>query len=692
MPADNIQSMKNQPFIRLVLPLMFGILVQCYLNADAILLIVFLVISFLLYFLSGIVNRAAVYEKYTYLAVFIFVFALGMFSVELNKVKFNYTTGREVVLLATVDNVPKPKNAGLTTVLKINAIKVGDEWLKQHFKVNAFFSDFAVADSLKAGADIVFTGELYEIEGPKNPFDFNYKKYLKNKDVLYSVQLERDQWNLLNGETNHLFYMALNTRMKIINLYEKAGIYGDELGVLSALTFGYKDKLETAIKESYSGAGAMHVLAVSGLHVAIVYKLVQLLLGFLRLFKNSKAFLNTTIILSLWFYAFMAGLSPSVIRATIMFSFVLSARIINKQSNIYNSLAAAAFVMLVVSPQNIFDVGFQLSFIAVGGIVFLYQHIYNLFYFKFKLFDWLWALTSVSIAAQLATLPLTLYYFKNFSSYFWLTSSVVTIAAFILIIGAVVLIIFSATPFMSFIGATINFIIKWLNIFIARINELPGAHLSNVNLSPVQVVCLFAGIFLLALWIMNKNTRNLLVSLSFGLVFICIGQWNLVQRNQLEVLCIYHVPNARAMQYISKNQSYWMVDDNSGCAKNVISKANKYWMCDTSIYIKPNQKTDSLPVFIKEQFIGIGPKRGMIVSNNYPYIRSRNIADLNLDFIVIGGKNMVETDEILHDFSQSTIVFNGAVPNSNKASLVSSMGNKIYSISKQGAFIIDTDN
>jgi len=683
--------MKNQPVIRLVLPLVIGIILQYHFKVNDLSLILALLIACLFYFITGYFIRSVSYDRYSYASVFILVLVLGMFVVELNEPIVTFDTSQETFMLATVDNVPKEKGSGAIATLTINAEKSDKDWRLQNFKVNAYFTDLFLGDTLKAGDKIIFNAKLEEIEGPKNPFDFDYKSYLKNKDILFNLQLENDQWSLIKGQTTQLKYIALNTRMRIIRLYERSGIYGDQLGVLSALTFGYKDKLEASIKESYSGAGAMNVLAVSGLHVAIVYKIIQLLLGFLRLFKKSEALLNAFIIGCLWCYAFIAGLSPSVVRATIMFSFVLSAKILDRKANVYNSLTGAAFVMLIICPNNLFDVGFQLSFMAVGGIVFLYKYIYNLFYFKFKLFDWLWALTAVSIAAQLATLPLTLYYFKSFSTYFWLTSSVVTIAAFLLIVGAVLLIAISATPLVSYLGDALNFILKWLNIFVAQINEFPGARIQNINLCTVQVMCLFLVILFLSVWLIDKKPIKLIESLAFGLLFIGIGQWYLIGIKQHETLCVYHVPQASFVQIVLNDRSYWITDKDTLSHADLIRKGDCYWLSDTNIYLEQNTKQRYSHFFLKDRFVGIGNKKGMIVNGKYPYLKNKNGVDIKLDFILVQGNEVFKIQEIISDYSSCTVVVDGSVPECQTIALNNPEQVNLHATNKRGAYVLSVD-
>jgi competence protein ComEC len=186
------------------------------------------------------------------------------------------------------------------------------------------------------------------------------------------------KWRLENfrPSINGLRQKAINLRAYLINQYKKVGLSDDELGLISALALGSKDELGEKVKKSFQTVGASHILSVSGMHVGIIYVALEFMLNFF--FRNRKHLFKFLIIaFFLWFYAFLTGLSPSVLRATVMFSFVLFGKILNKPLNIYNSLAASAFFLLLFNPYLIFNVGFQLSYLAVAGIVFLYPKIYN---------------------------------------------------------------------------------------------------------------------------------------------------------------------------------------------------------------------------------------------------------------------------------------------------------------------------
>lgn len=225
----------------------------------------------------------------------------------------------------------------------------------------------------------------------------------------------------------------------------------------------------------------MHILAVSGLHVGIIFIILSKLLFFLERHKYGKILQSALIILILIFYAMLTGLSNSVIRATIMFIFICFGRMFTRQVNIYNTLSASAFIMLLYNPYSIMDVGFQLSYLAVISIVFFQPKIYSLLNLRYKFPDYIWQLVSVAIAAQIATFPLTIHYFNQFPVYFILSNILIIPFVSIIIYGALILFCFSFSTNISYIIAKgLQLITLVLNKNVEFIKDLPLSKIDSL--------------------------------------------------------------------------------------------------------------------------------------------------------------------------------------------------------------------
>ena len=268
-------------------------------------------------------------------------------------------------------------------------------------------------------------------------------------------------------------YTAMFYREKVMNLYRKLGFEGDELAVLSALTVGEKTDLSDSIRESYSVSGASHVLALSGLHIGLLYALLFLLLKPLtRKWQAGRYFRSVLLLVLLWSFAFFTGLSPSVVRSVSMFSVLAIAELFGRQSLTLNTLAATAWVMLLVNPAWLFDVGFQLSFLAVFSILIIQKPVYRLLPVKNRIGKYVWGLMSVSIAAQIGTAPLVMLYFSRFSTHFLLTNLVVIPLVTVTLYAAVLMLLLTPLSAVQFVVAeAVRFLLKVLNLSLIHISE-----------------------------------------------------------------------------------------------------------------------------------------------------------------------------------------------------------------------------
>ncbi len=281
-----------------------------------------------------------------------------------------------------------------------------------------------------------------------------------------------------------------------MDVFRNQGIDGDELGVLSALSVGDKTLLDKDLKNSYSSTGASHILAVSGLHVGVVFWVFTQLLS--QIFRGER--------FALWSYTFVTGLSPSVIRASIMLSMVSLASLLNRRAMVYNTVFASAFMMLLYSPNYLFDVGFQLSYVAVLSILVFQKPIYQAFVFRSKICDKAWSLLSVSFAAQLGTMPLTLYYFHQISNVFWLSGFIVIPLSTVIIYLSVFLWTIHWIPYLSKGTAfLVEKSVRCMNFSIEKMESFHGIVCSNVRFEWVDLMLVGMMLGLLAMYVHKKS-------------------------------------------------------------------------------------------------------------------------------------------------------------------------------------------
>ncbi len=435
-------------------------------------------------------------------------------SLQMNKTmqspKPEYTRYNAVVL-------SKPKPRGKTSQIDAMVIGVENKRCKE-FKVRMTIYPANVnAVNLMPGDGI----ECFSVfTKPQNFINshFNYQLYLytqgfKAETFVYGNNIKKKR---LNKEAlplhlkARLFFDTLRNRLS--SLYSSADIDGDNLAILSALTLGDKSMLTKSVKENYSKAGASHILALSGLHLSIIYTLLTLLLWR----KNNKKWwrvpTNIFILTTIWGYVFLVGAPVSAVRSAIMLTIYNIVNISQRNTEAMNSLSLAAFIILLFSPLSIFDIGFQMSFVAVASILLLHKPIYIALETKRMkgnaLFKWTTDMISVSLAAQIGTAPIVAYYFGRFSCYFLLSNFISVPLAIILLYCAAAMFIVGWIPVLQYIisiimNATVNIMNRSLDILA----KLPFSSIEDINISLPQITAYYimvASVIYLA-YILNKR-------------------------------------------------------------------------------------------------------------------------------------------------------------------------------------------
>jgi len=412
---------------------------------------------------------------------------------------------------------------------------------------------------LLPGDVIRFSSKLIELSGNGNPQEFDYAKYLRNKQIEYHTYVN-GQWSIINY-SNTLTRFSTITKNKCLNIFKNCGLKSDELAIASALTFGYKDELSNTIKGIFSKTGAMHVLAVSGLHVGIIYLIISSLFNLIKLPYKFSWIIEIIILLLIWVYAIITGLSPSVLRAATMMSFLVIANIFNKNSSIYNTLGLSAFCMLLTNPFLIIDVGFQLSFLAVIGIVYIYPIIFNIVTLKNYLLNKLWTILSVSLAAQIATFPISIYYFHQFPNLFLISNIVVIPLVFVLLVIGLSTLILSfnislSTLLVKFYSYLLSFLIETLSY----LESIPFSVTKGLFISSFETVLLYTLIVLFFLYIEFKSLLLIRLFLTFLLLLISIDLIEDYFLLRQKKIIIYNISNHIALDLINGNNHYFLAD------------------------------------------------------------------------------------------------------------------------------------
>jgi competence protein ComEC len=329
------------------------------------------------------------------------------------------------------------------------------------------------------------------------------------------------------------------------------------------MVLGIRDEMDADLVQAYSVAGAVHVLSVSGFHIAIFVWILSKLLGFLEKRKHGRWLYLAITLVTMWFYAVLTGLSAPVIRSALMFTIYLLAKPLRRQENTSNALFGSALILLVFDPLLIYSVSFQLSYLALGGIIFLHPMLYQSVTFKNKIVDWVWNITAVAFTAQLATFPLVAFYFHKFSTYFWLANPAVVGLSFLLLPLAFAAIALSWLPVVAQALGWLTATVTWLlNEIVIGVDALPFSVLSGIWLTKTEMLLAYAiiGFLLALLYYQQKQWLWRAVFCSLLLFGYQLFELNNSQKQQL--LVVHNVPHQTVISLIEGQRS-WLIADSA---------------------------------------------------------------------------------------------------------------------------------
>lgn len=303
-----------------------------------------------------------------------------------------------------------------------------------------------------------------------------------------------------HGDT--LYRSAMEMRERMQGEYQRLGLQGDQLAVVSAMTLGDKTLLTREVKQDFSVSSAAHVLALSGLHLSILYG------ALLMLFPHRRYPLVTELILlsTIWAYVLIVGMAPSIVRAATMISVCSLASLGHRKAFSVNTLSFAALVMLIANPTNLWDVGFQMSFMAVLSILLFYQPLYQLLHPYHPLFKWLWGMIAVTISAQIGIIPIVMYYFHRFSCYFLLTNMlVVPVATLMIYLSLLLLMTAPWSTLQQWVADVLNGVSNLMDTMVSGIAGLPNASIEEIHISLPQLFLIYVFLLSTTLWIYKKT-------------------------------------------------------------------------------------------------------------------------------------------------------------------------------------------
>ena len=398
----------------------------------------------------------------------------------------------------------------------------------------------ADSSGFQPGNEILIPWSPEEIAAPLNPFQFDYKNYLKNLGVERKMNLKPEQIKLLDKTYRNILNLAWNFREALITKLKKYNLRKEELAIFQALILGQRRDIDDKLYKDYAAAGAIHILAISGLHIGILLMLLNFILNPIERFKNGKYIKPILLVILLWSFAVLTGLSPSVVRAVTMFSFIAIGLQLKRKTSSLNSLFLSLFLLLLINPFYLFQVGFQLSYLAVFSIIVFQPGIYRLFTTKIKIVDYFWKIVSVSLAAQIGILPLGLFYFHQFPGLFLLSNLVVLpFLGFILGLGILVILLAITNTLPQILADLLGSILSLLNTLISQIAGMESMVFSNIDFSLFQSISAYIILLGILLVLTKQNFRRLCFFL-FGILIFQLASFYNKHEIPADELVVFH--------------------------------------------------------------------------------------------------------------------------------------------------------
>ncbi len=618
------------PFVRLLLPFVVGIILADALALPAPNAVVYGLLSTMFVLVLAAWRRFAYRWRWLYgSASTLLLIAAGYIHTTLHDERTQpahfagvATLPQKLFILATVYEAPS-RGGKVKVPLRVEAVgNAADSLATAAGNLLVFLNADSLSESLRYGDRLIVACVVRATEGPKNPHAFDYRRYLSYQNIHYQAFVHTDSLQVLaTGQGNACWRLAYHCRDRLLGLLQRHFPTLDEYAAASALLVGYRDDLSDEMRAVYAETGSMHALAVSGTHVGFLYAGLMLGLGRLPLRGRSGRLLQTALVLAaIWAFTLLTGATASVLRASVMFSTYLLGKALYREAPVWNILAASAFGLLVFNPYFLFDAGFQLSYAAVAGMVFFYPKLYRLSPPLPRLPDEGLKVLLVGVAAQLGTLPLTLYYFNQFPVYFWLSGWVVVLGGALFLWGGALLVLldFVSVVLAEWFGKMLYALVWGINWCVFRISELPFSIITGIWLEVWGAVLLTLVLLCVAVAWETKRGRFLLPAVAMLVVLFWHGALVKVRQMERQKVVVYHVNRQHLVDCFDGLQVFRLRDSLSDKQEQFAAQRQRWALRVEDVTELPYEKnalnTDHKFIY-REPFLYIGGKTIAIIND-----------------------------------------------------------------------------
>ncbi len=694
--SSRIFLWKKAPFLRLLIPVITGIILQFYFKIPINVTIVSAIILLSTFILFAFLPEAIHFRFKIIQGILISLFLIAFGSLVTwhkdtrNQPNYyeNYIDSGSFIV-ATINEPPVEKAKSFKALASVEVVINKDVQQNTTGKVLFYFAKDSSSKKLKYGDRILLEKPLMAIKNTGNPGAFDYAQYCAFQQIFQQVYLREKEWKILIGNKASIFKSVIfTTRNYILRTLEKYIPGADESSLAKALLIGYRVDLDKDLVQAYSNVGVVHLIAISGMHLALIYYFLLWIFARIPVIKKSKYTQLILVLFCLWFFALLTGATASVLRSAVMFTFISIGSSFDKKNSIYNSLAISAFLLLCYDPFMLWDVGFQLSYLAVLGIVIFQKYIYNWFHFKSKIFNLGWKLASVSLAAQLLTLPICIYYFHQFPLLFLLSNMIAIPLSTVALWGCIAIVALSPIPFAAlYLGKLVWLSIWLLNHSVLLINWIPFSIWNGLFLSITATLLLYL-IFISVLYsLIKRNKAALKFGIAVALLFtgmITYKNWKSVHQKKM---IVYNIPMNKAIDFIY-GKKYYFIGDSTFIKNRLLVNYN---LKPARISFMANQNASlSNNLFVKNNFYQFNNCRILMIDTTLTYFPTPK--KVNLDYIIISKNPRLNLADLASAFDCKKYIFDA----SNAPWKIEQWKKQceelhlhFHSVSEQGAFVIN---
>jgi competence protein ComEC len=694
MQKFGVSYWKRIPFFRLLLPLIAGIIIQFYLPLNNALLSGCFIAGVLIVLSARLMKTVKLFRMIWLpgLGLHLTFFALGCLLVNVNNIETNPNWVRhhyhsKDALLVTIMEPPVEKPKSWKAVANIESLIAGNTTQEVSGKVLVYFQKTASTPVPHYGARVLIKVPLQPITNSGNPGAFDYKRFCALQDIHHQVFLRPGDFTILDGTKQHWFAkMLFDIRGWVLSTLKKYICQENEVAVAEALLIGYRDDLDRELVQSYSNTGVVHIIAISGLHLGMIYGMLVFILKPLRRKKRGSIVQALVILFVLWMFTFLAGAVPSILRSAVMFSCIVLGEMFSKKTSIYNTLAVSAFILLMIDPFYLWDVGFQLSFAAVTSIVAFSKYVNNWFYLENKLLRKIWELTAVTLSAQVLTLPVILYHFHQFPNLFLFTNLLIVPLSGLILFAELLLLVISPIPLMAqYIGRGVEWLIWLMNTLIQRTDSIPFAVTDGIQVSVLQSLCIYATLLFGSAWLLRKNKQMLFACCGSMIVFLSLRGFDIYKTSQQQKIIVYNVPGFTGIDVIEGNSFTFLGD--SALLMNDFLK---------NFHLRPSRILNRVEegslqnLFTSKQMIRSRTRKIIVIDQ--PVMNDPPAEKIKADAIIITKNPRLYISQLLKRYDCTLFVFDATNP-PWKIRLwkkdCDSLHLRHHSVAEQGAFEMD---